>query len=164
LAEVYRPGLPPTRSLQPIWAWLVLLTAVLLFFDIAVRRIALEPEAVQATAVKLWDRLRGRVAAPTEPQFLERLQSRKEQIGEALDKTRRFEGGDRPPEPPPGPEGTGGVPASLPRSPAPTQPGLAPQKEEEKGDFASRLMRAKKKVWEERDKGQQAPEEGAPPS
>ena len=87
--EVFRAGLASSRSMQPIWFWLVLATAVVLFFDIAVRRIAIEPEAVAAAASRVWDRLRGRVVpVVTAPQFLDRLRSRKELVSDQLDKGR----------------------------------------------------------------------------
>src|SRR6516164_6899806 len=41
--EVYRTGLPSSKSLQPVWYWLLLLTGILLFCDVAVRRIAVDP-------------------------------------------------------------------------------------------------------------------------
>jgi len=155
--EVFRAGQSLTKSMQPIWFWLVLATAVVLFFDIGVRRIAIEPAEIRAAAGRIWDRLRGRVAlADGAPQFLDRLRSCKEQVGEQLDKGRagsRFEGGDLPGREPPGPAST--APPTGPTKPAGPQPGLAPQKEQEAADFASRLMKAKKKVWEERDKGKQ---------
>ncbi|MBY0523325.1 MAG: VWA domain-containing protein [Gemmataceae bacterium] len=158
-AEVFRPGLPSSKSMQPIWFWLVFLTAVLLFFDVGVRRIAIEPEAIGAASHRLWERLRGRAVPVVQTgDFLDKLRTRKEVVGESLDKGKaaaRFDAGDRPPsDAPPGAEGPSGMPATPPRRPSP-QPGVAPQKEEEPQDFASRLMRAKKKVWEERDKGKE---------
>src|SRR5262249_39145049 len=39
--EPFRPGLPRFKNLQPIWYWLVFLAGCLLFFDVAVRRIAI---------------------------------------------------------------------------------------------------------------------------
>lgn len=153
--EVYRRGLPMNLSNQPIWFWLVLATAITLFFDIAVRRIALEPEAVSTAAAALWGRLRGHVPqAAAQPQFFDRLRSRKEQVGESIDKGRagtRFEGGMGPTDVPTGADPMGSR-ASSPPPKAETQPGVAPDKEQDAADFASRLMKAKKKVWEERDK------------
>src|SRR5207245_728181 len=96
--QVFRAGAPKIKSLQPIWFWLVLLTGILLFFDVAVRRIAIEPLAVAVAAQRFWDRLRGRAAVKdTTPQFLDRLKSRKAQIGETLEReraTRRVEPAD----------------------------------------------------------------------
>ena len=45
--EVFRSAGLSAASLQPVWHWLVLLAAVLLFFDVAVRRIAVDVETVR---------------------------------------------------------------------------------------------------------------------
>src|SRR5262249_46166165 len=44
--DVFRPGLPRFKNLQPIWYWLVFLAGCLMFFDVAVRRIAISPSEV----------------------------------------------------------------------------------------------------------------------
>ncbi|HXG13414.1 MAG TPA: VWA domain-containing protein, partial [Gemmataceae bacterium] len=75
--ELFRPGQATLRSLQPIWFWLVLLTGVLLFFDVAVRRIALDPAQGIAAGQRVWNYLRGRTETVAKtPEFLERLKSR----------------------------------------------------------------------------------------
>ncbi|HMF11373.1 MAG TPA: hypothetical protein VKE94_03680, partial [Gemmataceae bacterium] len=149
--EVFRPGLALTKSLQPIWFWLVFVSCILLLFDVAVRRIAVDPVAVVAGAQRIWDRLRG-TAAPREAaaEFFERLRSRKAQIGQSLEQGRsaqRFEGEATSAPPPPGADET--RPAAEPR-PAPRP--AAPQPSEPKEDYASRLMRAKQRAMEEREK------------
>ena len=64
LAEaVFRSGLPQFKNLQPIWFWLVFFAGVGLFFDVAVRRIAIQPAEVATVAERVWSRLRGRAAA-----------------------------------------------------------------------------------------------------
>ncbi len=155
--EVFRAGLPLSKSMQPVWYWLLFLTAVLLFFDVAVRRIAVEPAAAWAGATRVWDRLRGRaVVAPAQPQFFDRLQSRKAQVGEELGRVkaaRRFDAGSAPAgEAPPGAaQATPGEPQTAPRPVRPA-PSVAPEREQEAVDYASRLMKAKKRVWQDRDK------------
>jgi uncharacterized membrane protein len=151
-----REGLPPAKSLQPIWYWLLVTAGILLLFDVAVRRIAVNALEVATVAQKGWERLRGRAVRTDEvPQFLERLKSRKAQISETIDKTRatrRFEG---EPVASSGPlPGADEGPSAAPRMPArpTTQPRIAPEKEQEAADYASRLMKAKKRVWEERQK------------
>jgi uncharacterized membrane protein len=149
-----------SKSLQPIWYWLLLTTAVLLLFDVAARRIAVDPLQVTTAVQSTWDRLRGRTAtAAATPQFLDRLKSRKEQVGEAMGKAKsqaRFDAGDAPPPtiaPIGADEAAAQPPSSGPRPTAKPQGGVAPdQPEQAPADFASRLMKAKKKVWEERDK------------
>lgn len=149
--EVFRAGSPFSRSMRPIWFWLVFVSGLLLVFDIAARRIALEPEAVAAATGRLWNRLRGRAAWVQTPPLLERLQTRREPMGESLDRpATRFQGGDAPTaDVPPADE----TRPNQPPAPPTTAPGVAPEKPQEPEDFASRLMKAKKKVWEERDKG-----------
>lgn len=150
-----REGLPPSGTPQPVWHWLLLLTGVLLFFDVAVRRIALDATEVAAAGARVWQGLRWRkeAAAPT-PRFLERLQSRKAQVTEAIDRGRsgrRFEAG----------EGATPVRAGVAEASAESRPAVAPRPQpkqteapaEEPADFASRLLKAKKRVWEDRDKG-----------
>jgi hypothetical protein len=159
--EVFRPVPILNLSLLPIWPWLVFLAAVCLLFDIALRRLAFDPTNIVAGARNLWARLRGHRLEPAGPQFLDRLQTRKSQIGQELDRaraTRRFDGDKAPAAPP---AGAGDVPEipSRPgeRRPTPAAPGLAPgpqqKKEAEPQDYASRLMKAKKKVWRDKDKG-----------
>jgi uncharacterized membrane protein len=151
-----REGLPPAKSLQPIWYWLLVLAGILLLFDVAIRRIAVNATEVAAVAQKGWLKLRGRAVRGDEtPQFLERLKSRKAQISETIDKTRatrRFEGEPVVPAAPPAGADEGPSAAPRPTARPPLQPRMAPEKEPEAADYASRLMKAKKRVWEEREK------------
>ncbi len=150
--DVFR-ALPLSHgSLQPLWMWLVMLAGVCLFFDVAVRRITIDPLKMSAAAQTLWLRLRGRQVEVV-PAYIERLRTRKAQVGETIDKdkaVRRFAGEApvtavlaAPSEAP-----VGDLP---PRRPAPAQR-VGPEQSEEAQDFASRLMRAKKKAMEEREK------------
>jgi len=148
--QVFRAGLPQFRELQPIWYWLVLAAAIGLFFDVAVRRIALQPSEAAVAATRLWNRLRHRAApAESSPQFIDRLQSIKQQVGASIEQqraARRFEGEEKGLAPPlPGTE-TAAAPPPPVRAPS------GPPAQEEGADYASRLLKAKKKVWEERER------------
>jgi uncharacterized membrane protein len=154
--EVFRAGLPQFKNLQPVWYWLVFLTGILLFFDVAVRRIAVQPAEALAAAERVWERLRGRTSDQEQtPQFIDRLQNRKLQVSEALDQlraARRFDAGE-PVTAAPG--GADEAVATQPRTPpvsrpAP-QPQIAPEAQQEAADYASRLLKAKKRVWQERE-------------
>src|SRR5205807_2176399 len=69
---VYRKTIAAAQSPQAIWYWLVLMCGLGLFFDVAVRRIAVEPAVLKAGAMKYWQQLRGQVEPKDEmPQFLE---------------------------------------------------------------------------------------------
>jgi uncharacterized membrane protein len=153
--EAFRPGLPHFKNLQPIWYWLVFLTAVGLFFDVAVRRIAVDPLAVAAATERVWERLRGReVRTDATPQFFDRLQSRKAQVSETLDRartTRRFEGGENVAAAPAGAEAAAVDPPRRPSARTASPSAIGPEKQEEAADYASRLLRAKKRVWQDRD-------------
>ncbi len=151
--EIFRPVASSQFSLQSLWYYLVMLTGILLFFDVAVRRISIEPAQVTTSVVRFWDRLRGRaVSEKPKDVFLERLKSRKAQSVETVEKeksARRFEpteGAAAPPAP-----SAGDMPTTPPL-PGPPKTSVAPDKEAEAADYASRLMRAKKRAQEDRDK------------
>jgi uncharacterized membrane protein len=154
-ATVYRrQGLPGSRNLQPIWYWLLVLAGIGLLFDVGVRRIALDTHEIAGRVERVWQKLRGRPAAPAAPAFLERLKSRKAEVAQVLDRThaaRRFEA----------PVGVEDMPAPADATAvqqAPARAAPAPKTEspaETEADFASRLMKAKKKVWEDRDRESQ---------
>jgi uncharacterized membrane protein len=153
--DVFRSGLPQFKNLQPVWYWLVFFTGCLLFFDVAVRRIAIQPAEALGFGQRVWERLRGRASLAAEtPQFIDRLQSRKAQVAESLAQlraARRFEGGERVATAPPGADEAAAQPRTqAPPRPAP-QPRIAPESQQEPADYASRLLKAKRRVWQERE-------------
>jgi hypothetical protein len=149
--DVFRRGLPTSKNLQPIWFWLLFLAGTGLFFDVAVRRIAIEVGAIATAAVATWDRLRGRMAAPDKaPEFFDRLKSRKAQIGETIAKKaeRRFEADESAPvaAPPPGAEA---MPARTEPGPRPAPRPRQPAEAGEGGDYLSRLKKAKQRAMQQ---------------
>jgi uncharacterized membrane protein len=148
--EVFRAMPFSHSSLQTLWPWFVVLAAVCLLCDIAVRRIAVDPSVAWVHGAALWEKVRGRATPDEGAAVLERLRSRKQQVGEAIARehaARRFEADEGAPTVPVASASAAGAPAA-PR-PAPKKP--APKKEEA-DDFATRLMKAKKRALEERDK------------
>jgi uncharacterized membrane protein len=149
-AEVFRTPLHTHGSPQALWPWLVFATGLCLLLDVAVRRIAIQPEAVWAKSVALWQRLRGQAITAETPEYIERLRSRKARVSETMDKQKaaaKFDAGDF----------TSKIEAPTIASPTaepakPTPPKAPAKKEQEEADFASRLMRAKKKAMEDREK------------
>jgi uncharacterized membrane protein len=152
-ATVYRrQGLLGSRNLQPIWYWLVVLAGIGLLFDVGVRRIALDTHEIAGRFERIWKKLRGRALAPAAPAFLERLKSRKAEVAQDLDRThaaRRFEAPVAVEDMPAPADAT--ALESAPARPASPPKTETPAKEAE-ADFASRLMKAKKRVWEDRDR------------
>ncbi|HEX8203332.1 MAG TPA: hypothetical protein VF590_22845, partial [Isosphaeraceae bacterium] len=144
---------------------LLWLAALLFLGDVAVRRIAPDLERMRRAVANQWLKLRGREVAPP-VEYMEKLKSRKAEVGEQLDRTRsatRFE-----PPPLPTPSGPIGEPllegaprGDSPRAarPGPAQPGLAPTepRPSEAESYTNRLLRAKQKVWEEREKDKGKP-------
>jgi uncharacterized membrane protein len=148
--EVFRPIPFSHSSLQTLWPWFVFLAGLCLLCDIAVRRIAVDPSVAWAHATTVWERLRGREVADSGAAVLERLKSRKLQIGEAMSRekaTRRFEAEEGAPTVP---IASASATAAPPR-PRPTAPRPVAKKEDA-DDYATRLMKAKKRALEEREK------------
>ena len=133
----------PSKFLNAI----LFLAALCLLFDVAIRRIAIQPEAVWAKAFAVWQKLRRQASADKAPEYIERLRSRKAAVVETIDKKKaaaKFEAA----------EGTVVPAAPIVAEATPVEkPKAAPApKPEEDADFATRLMRAKKKAMEDRDK------------
>jgi hypothetical protein len=154
--DVFRPAPAQSQSPHPVWHWLVLAAAILLFFDVAVRRIAVEPAEVAEKLAKFWGRLRGQAAAPAAPQFLDRLRSRKAQVGESLQRegsTRRFDADAASPgAPPPGADEGPSAPPAPPTRPSGPPPRVGPDAAAPPPeDYASRLLRAKKRALGDQD-------------
>jgi Mg-chelatase subunit ChlD len=154
--DLFRPANPVNPSKQPVWQWMLVVAAVLLFLDVAVRRVSVDVEKVREFTWRSWARLRGIALPPEQPEVLERLQNRKAAVGAALDRTRatrRFEAtGDYGPAPagaheaaaPPAPSTR---PAARPDSPSPEGPEPTP------GDAIEALRRAKRRArGEDKDK------------
>ena len=143
-------------SLQPLWHWLVALAALALFFDVAVRRIAFEPTVLWTKGVAVWERLRGREPLTVKADaFLERLKSRKAQVGESIEKEKaqkRFEAaaGAAPLVTDAGATGMTQEPGRP--KPPPPKPAAKPKEGE---DYATRLLKAKRRALEDRDKEKQ---------
>jgi uncharacterized membrane protein len=151
--EVFRRGPDRVKSLLPLWHWLLFVAGVLLFFDVAVRRIALDPGKVRETTSRAWARLRGRSVTPQREEFFERLRSRKAVIGEGLarpEAARRFEAAEGTAPAPAGADAPAPA-APSPSRPAPPPPAPAPGAETQE-DYAARLLKAKKKAMDERKK------------
>jgi len=161
--DVFRrdPTLVPPSSFQDLWPRLLWLACVLFLGDVAVRRVAPDFDRLRQNLAAGWEKLRGREVAPP-VDYMEKLKGRKAEVAEQLDRTRsatRF-------EPPPIPAGPIGEPLleggssrpEAPKAPPPGSPSLAPgAKAPEAESYTNRLLKAKQKVWEEREKDKGKP-------
>ncbi len=159
------PSLINPRSFAALWPILLWLAACLFLGDVAVRRIALDVDWIKQTAVNEWKKLRGQETA-TASEYMDKLKSRKAEVDELLDRPRsaaRTETASPlfPTEAPTGPIGEplleGGELIDRARS---VRPAVTPQalsiaagsQEPEKQSYTNRLLKAKQKVWEDREK------------
>jgi hypothetical protein len=146
------------RGYQDLWPKLLWGACLLFLCDIAVRRVAPDLGRMRRSFADQWKKLRGQEVAPA-PGYMEKLRSRKAEVGEQFDRTRastRFEPTTGPPPPADEPLLTGTPPEASTRELAgskPPGPSLGPEeKKAEPESYTDRLLKAKKKVWEERDR------------
>ncbi len=155
------PTLVNPQAFSDLWPNLLWLAAVLFLFDVAVRRIAPDVDRIRKTVSDQWKKLRGReVVVATE--YMEKLKNRKAEVVDQIDRSRAATRYEAPPPselaPPPNepvldPFASESGPAAVRKPETPT-PGLAPgaPPPAQPESYTNRLLRAKQKVWEERDK------------
>ncbi|MGP0064053.1 MAG: hypothetical protein ACLQGP_10710, partial [Isosphaeraceae bacterium] len=161
LREEFSQPIDP-RSFAALWPTLLWLAACLFLGDVAVRRIALDVDRIKQAAANEWRKLRGQDEA-TASDYMEKLRSRKAEVDEQLDRSRaatlpEVESTLFPTTTATGPVGEpllddaeqAGRSRPAERSAA---PGLSTgPKEPEKQSYTNRLLKAKQRVWEEREK------------
>jgi uncharacterized membrane protein len=143
-ADSFRHDLPKATSSQDIWHWLSAIACCVFFADIFLRRVQVGFgwAGVLARRVRYWI-TREPQAEKTET--IQRLQSRKAEVLGQIEQRRaatRFQ----PPEA--GPAALAPPAPAKPETPATPAPGFEKHPAEE--SYTERLLRAKKKVWEER--------------
>ncbi|MEK6238357.1 MAG: hypothetical protein N2C14_26875, partial [Planctomycetales bacterium] len=148
----FRHDMPEATSSQDAWHWLVMAAAALFFFDVLNRRVAIGVGWLVPILSAAWSRLRGRDPQPVESEYMDRLRGKKAELTQRIEKQRasaRFEVDlerqdyDHAVEE-----------ASAPEPPSPSRPaassdGVAAGEPEEES-YTDRLLRAKKKVWDDR--------------
>jgi uncharacterized membrane protein len=156
--DVFRrdPYTAPPRSFRDLWPDLLWLAAVLFLGDVAVRRVAPDFERMGQAISRTWQKLRGREVAPPSD-YMEKLRGRKAAVDEQLQRSHAATHFEPPPVPTtplnePLLEGDESPTAPRPSTPT-TQPSLAPTpKAPEPESYTNRLLKAKQRVWEEREK------------
>ncbi len=151
--NTFRHNLLKARSSQDAWQYLLLFASCLFFGDVFFRRVQVNVAWVPPLAGRARDWLLRRQPKPVAPEFIQRLRGKKAEVAEQIEQRRgavRFEmpQTQKPAdltvlEEPPG--------ADKPSKPAEKPPITEPQKTEAE-TYTERLLRAKKKVWEDRDK------------
>ena len=150
----YRRDMPPAISRESIWPWIVMAAALLFFFDVFVRRVQMGFEWLTPVWAYLGEKVLGRERQAEVPATMSRLQSRKREVQEQYETRRsatRFEAPDEPPatdEPSPL---AGLTEAPKPRPERKPEPKVGGETKEQES-YTSRLLKAKKDVWKDRDK------------
>ncbi len=167
------PSMEIPRGFTPLWPMFLYAASFLFLTDIGVRRIQPDFQRLRKLAIDQWEKVRGREVIPA-PEFMEKLKSRKAEVDDQLERSRaatRFEAPVATPtapaeslfpttaapvdEPLLGGSGAPTRPATSTARPAQPQGGLAPTPQQGEADsYTNRLLKAKQKVWEEREKDQ----------
>jgi hypothetical protein len=151
--DTFRHNLNKAISRQDVWHWLLLAGACLFFADVFNRRVTVDWSWAKPYVNRAMDFVLRREPAPVASPTMERLRSRKAAISQQLDERRasvRFEPTPDAPADSKVLEETTAEPSPRPKSAAPSQP-FGPQTAEQE-DYTSRLLKAKKRVWDDRPK------------
>jgi len=151
--NTFRHDLAKASSSQDAWQYLLLAASCLFFGDVFFRRVQVNFAWASPLALRARDWLLRRQPKPVTPEFMERLRGKKAEVSEQIEHMRgamRFEmpQAQKPAdltvlEEPPGADKS----SKLPKTPSI----FTPEKTEDE-TYTERLLRAKKKVWEDRDK------------
>jgi len=150
-ANPFRRDMAPAISNQSIWPWLILVGNCLFLADVFVRRVQVNFLWVMPALAKLRDKVLRRERPAPVPETMSRLQSRKREITEQIESRRssaRFEGSAELTDEPQ--QIVVGEPSSQATKPRP-QPKIEQPEEPTEESYTERLLKAKKRVWEERD-------------
>jgi hypothetical protein len=154
--DPFRHNLQKATSRQDVWHWLLLLGACVFFADVFNRRVTIDLSWARPYWTRFLDKVLRREPAPAPTATMERLRSRKAAIAQQIDERRAAVRFEPRPDAPSAPAASSVLDeAAGERAPPrrPSAPGheLSSQAEEPE-DYTSRLLKAKKRVWEERPK------------
>ena len=153
-ANPFRRDLPPAVANQDIWPTLVLLASCLFFADVFVRRVHIHFQWLPV----FWAWVNTRVLKRSQPvaaeATMQRLRSRKAEVGQQLESRHaaaRFASQpDQTPDLEDLPEMTSSSPKRSATRPA-TPDQSKPDDDQDEGSYTSRLLKAKRDVWKDRD-------------
>ncbi|MEX2140003.1 MAG: VWA domain-containing protein [Pirellulales bacterium] len=147
----FRHNLQKATSRQDVWHWLLLAGACLFFADVFNRRVTIDLAWTRPYLTRALDKVFRREPVAVPSATMERLRSRKAAIAQQLDERRaavRFEPAPDAPTDGAALDDAAGLSTARPKSEARPQQ-IAPQAEQPE-DYTSRLLKAKKRVWDER--------------
>ena len=151
-ASAFRRNLASAVSSNYVWPWLALITGCLFFGDVFVRRVAVSFAWVMPLVGTAVTWVAGREPEAKQDERLDRLRSRKAQIEDSIDRQKAAARFEIAPDDDVSLEVLDEATArrsEAPRGAAEESTEMAPDEEEE--DYTARLLKAKKRVWEDRD-------------
>ncbi|MBN1591104.1 MAG: VWA domain-containing protein, partial [Pirellulales bacterium] len=158
--DTFRHDLKKATCNQEVWHYLALLAGCLFFFDVLVRRVQVNFAWVGPALAKMGNLVRRRRPEVALPETIDRLRNRKAEVESHLQQMRdeadaqptaRFEAsGEMPDGAGPLQELTG--PRQGKRLEKQVKSSIASERPAEDETYTERLLRAKKKVWQERGK------------
>ena len=156
----FRHDLPKATSSRDIWYTMVLLASCLFFFDVFVRRVQVSFAWVPVVTVRVRDFVLRRPPQEAPSETMDRLRSRKAEVTGQIEQIRETARFEAPIETPADAQVLDEASGGLATGPAPPSgaPSMTPDKEPEEDSYTSRLLKAKKRVWEER--GRKGKDEG----
>jgi len=157
-ANPFRRDLKPAIANQSIWPWLVLVASCLFFADVFVRRVQVNFLWVAPLLAQARDWVLRREQAVPMPETMERLRSRKQEINEQIETRRaatRFETTDETPSETTNPAEAITTATSVPAASTPKTQQSIEEKSDQAAElsYTERLLKAKRQVWQDRDKG-----------
>ena len=151
--NTFRHDLPKASASQDIWHLLLLAASCLLLGDVFIRRVHVHFGWVPPLAVRVRDFVLRREPPPIQPQYIQRLKSRKAEVSGQLDQLRTATRFEPPSEAKGAADVTTVLDEAIAKKPAPAAPpALTPEAKPEQESYTERLLKAKKKVWEDREK------------
>ena len=152
-ANPFRRDLEPAISNQSIWPWLIMVGSCLFFADVFVRRVQINFEWLPPLLARTRDKVLRREREVAAPETMSRLQSRKREISEQIEGRRAATRFEEPVDaPPPTTDAIAEATAAAP--PTKSKPTAAPEETPDQAaepSYTERLLKAKRKVWDDRD-------------
>jgi hypothetical protein len=151
--NTFRHNLLKASSSQDAWQYLLLAASCVFFSDVFFRRVQVNAAWVPPLAGRARDWLLRRRPKAAAPEFMERLRGKKAEVSEQIEQMRggvRFE---MPQSRKPAELTVLEEPPAADKTSKPAEkPGESTTPKTEAETYTERLLRAKKKVWEDRDK------------
>ena len=148
--DTFRHDLPKAVSSQETWHWLLLVAVCLFLGDVFVRRVSVNLDWLPPLLVRVRDFVLRRQPGPAQPEYIERLKSRKAEVADHLEQLRAATRFELPAQAPIDVKVLDEVAPRASAGPSPAAPSMTPEKKEEE-TYTERLLKAKKKVWEDRE-------------